>query len=197
MIRKVSVRIHYHQRSSLAALLSLILLTAVLLGTLAWGQRTAVASDSPAPLAATSGLRPQYYLTTSYYDGSQANTACDPGYRMASLWEVLDTTNLKYNTNRGITQGDSGQGPPAWNEGWVRTGYSSSTASTVGQGNCNVWSSSNGSYFGTSAYLPIDWAAGQDIHVWKVNTWSCNFTLPVWCVGNDAVYLPLILRNYQ
>jgi hypothetical protein len=102
---------------------------------------------------------------------------------MASLWEILDPSNLKYNTDLGQTWADdSGQGPLSYFSGWVRTGYGSSTAATAGQGNCDAWTSSLSGDYGTTAYLPSDWPAGQDIHVWKVETLGCGWYTKVWCV---------------
>jgi len=126
----------------LVVLLALALLVAALLGYLAWGQRDAAASGSQAPLdhaqakplAASSGLR-GYYLTQSTYQGNETLTACASGYHFASLWEILDPSNLKYDTDLGMVRDDSGQGPPSYVEGWVRTGYYSSTSSTPGYGN--------------------------------------------------------------
>jgi hypothetical protein len=44
-----------------------------------------------------------FYLTQSLFTGSDALSACADGYHMASLWEVFDTTGLKYNTTLGAT----------------------------------------------------------------------------------------------
>jgi hypothetical protein len=115
------------------------------------------------------------------------------------LWEITDPSQLKYNTDLGYMLGDSGQGPPSAN-GWVRTGYSSSTSSTAGRGNCAAWTSSSISYQGTRATLPNDWTGGyEEIHVWDVSTLSCNANLGVWCVADDVSgggpYLPIILKN--
>ena len=113
----------------LVGLLALALLMAALLGYLAWGQREAAASGPQAsldhardrpldhaqakPLAQSSGLR-GYYLTKSSYGPSRILTApaCASGYHFASLWEIMDPSNLKYNTDLGYTMDDSGQGPP-------------------------------------------------------------------------------------
>jgi hypothetical protein len=172
----------------LVALLVLALLMAAFLGYLAWGQREAAASGPQAPLAASSGMR-QYYLTTTSYNGADADGTdgngagvCAEGYHFASLWEILDPSNLKYNTDLGYTWEDSGQGPPTSTLGWVRTGYGSSTSSTAGQGNCNAWTSSESSHYGTRAFLPPSWTAVQDIHVWTVWTFGCDFGFQVWCV---------------
>ena len=165
----------------LVALLTLALLTAALLGYLAWGREEAAASSPQAGLAASTNMR-QYYLTKTYYDGANASTACAGGYHMASLWEILDPSNLEYNTTLGNTRDDIGQGPLVFYAGWVRTGYNSSSANSAGQGNCNTWTSSSPSDYGTLAHLPTDWTAGQDIHVWKVRAYSCDIPVPVWCM---------------
>jgi hypothetical protein len=46
---------------------------------------------------------------------------------MASMWEISDPSNLRYDTQLGVTTADSGFGPPAGTSfvaffGWVRTG---------------------------------------------------------------------------
>ncbi len=165
----------------LVALLALPLLVAALLGYLAWEQDEVNASGLPLPLASSTGMR-QYYLTTSDYTGADADDACASGYHMASLWEILDPSSLKYNTTLGRTRGDSGQGPPAALGGWVHTGYSSSTSATPGWGNCNAWASSDGGHRGSTASLSRDWSTGGDFQVWNVGTYSCSTDYEVWCV---------------
>jgi hypothetical protein len=64
----------------------------------------------------------KFYLTQDGYDGSQALSACAQGYHMASLWEILDPSNLSYDTSLGATVADSGSGPPN-GSGWIRTGF--------------------------------------------------------------------------
>jgi len=156
-------------------------LTAGLLGILAWRQRDAAASGPEAPMAAYSSMR-QYYLTGSIVsNATQALTACESGYHMASLWEILDPSHLKYNSTLGYYQHDSGSGPPTAWMGWVRTGYNSDNSNTPGQANCNNWTSTNG--YGTYVGLPSSWTSGsQDIHVWNVGTASCGSPAHVWCV---------------
>ena len=143
----------------------------------------------------------QYYLAKWYttYNGAQARDACEPGYHMASLWEILDPSALKYDASLGYQNDDSGQGPPAGYVGWVRTGWSSDNSSTAGLGNCNNWSSNSNSDYGTYVSLPGDWAAVQDIGVWDVDTQTCDTTMLVWCVEDIVykIYLPLVLRNHS
>ena len=78
----------------LVILLVLALLMVMFVGYLAWGQDEAAASGSQIPLAASSGMR-QYYVTTTYHYGADADDACASGYHMASLWEIMDPSNLK------------------------------------------------------------------------------------------------------
>ena len=175
------VTIDINLTRGLVALLAMALLAAAFLGYLAWGQDEAAASGSQIPLAASSGMR-QYYLTKTYSKGADADDACASGYHMASLWEIMDPSNLKYNTDLGDTRSDSGQGPPSGRQGWVRTGYASSTGSIPGWGNCNAWTSSDTDDYGTWIWLPYDWDSGQDIHIWEVSTHGCWLNAYVWCV---------------
>jgi hypothetical protein len=146
-----------------------------------------VASGGESPLAQSSGMR-QFYLSQSGAAGSSASTMCADGYHMASLWEIADPSNLKYNTTLGHTVADSGQGPPTdgyFISGWVRTGYVAviSTSSTVGRANCGAWTIHNISYWGTTAMLPSTWTSGsQDIGVWQLDVSTCDTYNPVWCI---------------
>ena len=100
---------------------------------------------------------------------------------MASLWEIADPTNLRYNTSLGQAVADSGQGPPSSMEGWVRTGYQSDNSSTPGRGNCTVWAGPGG--WGTVVNLLDYWTSGgQDMGVWNAGTAGCVLTRAVWCV---------------
>jgi hypothetical protein len=186
----------------LLALLALALLMAAFLGYLVWGRGEVAASGPQAPLdhpfdlaqgkplAQSSGMR-GYYLTQSRYpgadaDGTDGNGAgvCAEGYHFASLWEIMDPSNLKYNTDLGFVREDSGQGPPTGGNvsSWVRTGYFGSTEASAGAGNCNVWTTGSSDYYGTTARLSDNWTAGQDIHVWEVFSPACNARKQVWCV---------------
>jgi hypothetical protein len=120
---------------------------------------------------------------------------------MASLWEIMDPSNMEYNTSLGATTVDSGQGPPSWPFwGWVRTGYSSDNSTTPGRANCNGWTSTTGK--GTYAALTDAWTSGlADIHVWDVDTgggtWDCSANFRVWCVADhvgDRLLIPLVIR---
>ena len=204
MNKRVSLRIRYDRRSDLVTLVTLTLLTVVFLGYLAWGQYEVAASKLQTPpvhargerLAASAGLR-QYYLTKTSHNGADADGVCASGYHMASLWEILDPSNLKYNTILGHGRADSGDGPQTVLSGWVRTGYDSDNSNISGKANCNVWSETTG--YGTAIKLSSEWTdpATQDIHVWDAGITACSSAFPVWCVadivssGTCAAPLPI------
>jgi hypothetical protein len=143
------------------------------------------------------GVR-QFYLSPGVHLGNEALSACANGYHFASLWEIADPSNLRYNHSLGVTYDDSGSGPPSSSFGRVRTGYSSSNSSTAGEANCESWTSQSSPDRGTIAYLPYNWTAGWDeIGVWTVDTRPCWLSYHVWCIEDVAmvrVYLPLVLR---
>jgi hypothetical protein len=205
MSARVVLRIRCQRRSDLVFLLTLALLTATFLGYLIWERDDASASALEAPLAASTGMR-QFYLTTTSHSGGEADGTdgdgsgvCQPGYHFASLWEILDTSGLSYNTAFGVTRVDSGHGPPSGVpvHGWVRTGNFGSDNPNPGEGNCQGWNSSSGSHSGTMAALPARWDTGQDVHVWNAQALPCDTTLRVWCMEDHAIraYLPLVLRS--
>lgn len=156
-----------------------LLILAALLGIAVWNQQWVAASAPQAPAAVEMRY---FYLTNSTAAGADADTACGSGYHMASLWEILDPSNLRYNPDLGYTRADSAEGPPTVN-GWVRTGYASASADSVGQSNCSTWTSSSSGAYGTYVGLPVDWTAGSDIHVWNAGTFTCDSSnVRVWCV---------------
>ena len=132
-------------------------------------------------------LRPrQFYLTQTPYNGAEALTACAVGYHMASLWEIHDPTNLRYNRALGAITEDSGFGPPSLQFGWIRTGThpSSNISSIPGRANCSAWTSDSLAQDGTKAELPDTWnsPAGLLVAPWIVSTAACGSGVPVWCV---------------
>jgi hypothetical protein len=145
---------------------------------------------NPALLAELQQLRAQvapkkFYLTQATFDGAAALTACGTGFHVASLFEIFDPTNLKYDTALGFTQADSGSGPPSGQSGWIRTGSTAQTEGPIAGGpNCNVWSSNEGADEGTVASLSADWSVDSS----RVSPWEasgrvdCHNHIKVWCV---------------
>lgn len=136
-------------------------------------------SDTYAPLLQGVSGR-QYYLTQSQQTGKYADEACASGYHMASLWEILDVSNLVYDTALGFQHdpGDVGEGPPTDEQGWVRTGDMPNIVN-----NCAVWSSEFDGYYGAVVYLPSNWSSpGSTVGVWLAETETCDTSQRVWCV---------------
>lgn len=133
--------------------------------------------------AAEAGNR-KFYLTPDRVDGSQALTACAPGYHMASLWEIHEPSNLTYNTKLGLTEDDSGSGPPASIGGWIRTGVASSNSTNVGVGNCSAWTSQSSGDRGTVLFLSAAWlVSSTNVSPWDAGLGACNTPNLVWCVS--------------
>ena len=172
-------------------LLMIGMLVAAFIGYLVLDHGWVSASTRQTSVTSSSGMR-RYYLTKSMYEGNQptgtdGNGAgvCIAGYHFASMWELLDPSNLKYNTSVGYIRNDSGQGPPSNVMGWVRTGNASSSSDTVGTGNCDNWTSFNSvGSFGPQAKFDSNWDTPGTFPAWVVghNLSGCGSPTRVWCV---------------
>ena len=131
----------------------------------------------------TRDARRSYYLTQTRHDGSQALSACAAGYHMASLWEIHDPSNLRYDGQLGHTTGDAGSGPPTTYFGWVRTGFDASLGGqSPGAANCGAWTSSSGTVLGTVVGLQWLWDAdGKAVSPWVALPTACDVQSRVWC----------------
>ena len=151
------------------------------------GQLQAIQSQLSAlqaQLASLANKGPRkFYLTQTQHNGAQALSACAAGYHMASLREIVDTSNLRYDTDLGFTVEDSGFGPPS-RFGWIRTGNLATDFFTPGVGNCNAWTSADLGDGGTVVAPNADWSdAGTAVSPWTSAATSCNNSnLRVWCV---------------
>lgn len=137
--------------------------------------------------AAAADPRRAYYLTASGSQGDQATDACAPGFHLASIWEILDMSALRYATEIGDAEihADAGQGPPTGKAGWVRTGYQFGNVGPVpGRANCSLWTTNASASNGTIVSLPSDW--GPDtfgkVQPWNNAVLQCNVFSPAWCV---------------
>ena len=198
---RVRIRIHCRRCSDLVVLLALALFTAASLVVLFLSDGRADASPPGEPQQLSVSPR-RYYLTGAWVAADDALTACATGYHTAALWEIIDTTNLEYDSTSGVTVSDSGSGPPTSYYGWVRTGYAGSTSTTPGKGNCDVWTSTDASDYGTIVRLPSDWTtAAEQSAPWEATYTSCNASgIRVWCVDDNVIggenYLPNVLKSY-
>ena len=146
----------------------------------------AVMFETPASAALKSPTLRMFYVTPAAFPGNAALTACSTGYHMASIFEVLDVSNLRYDTTLGFTVEDSGSGPPQV-LGWIRTGTGSSGNSAVGLGNCQAWTSNASTDNGTIAapalyFLWPNNSLSSTINPWGAITESCDQSIRVWCV---------------
>ena len=134
----------------------------------------------------SSGRR-HYYVTAASFNGSQAPGACAAGYHMASIWDLMDLPSMIYDTNLGFSFAGAGDGPPLAVKGWIRTGWFSSSASSLGA-NCLQYSVTSGS--GTTAGLDLRGVYFNDDGAfditlaespWGTEVRLCNLPTPVWC----------------
>jgi len=125
----------------------------------------------------------KFYLTQTQFTGSQALTACAKKFHMASLWEIFDPSNLRYDTNLGVTRDDAGFGPPNGARGWIRTGFDTEGIPVPGAGNCFTWTSDSDIHFGSVVGLSNNWE-GQSVVTspWGAGSLQCNLGVRVWCV---------------
>lgn len=133
--------------------------------------------------------RRRFYITFDSFSGGAALDACDAGFHMASMWELLDVTQLRFDAARSYGAGDRGEGPPNVFSGWIRTGQFAGSSSTPGQANCFAWDSAMDTHSGTYANLqdawhPSDFSPGRDSRIsgWYTGTSTCDTPRRVWCV---------------
>ena len=128
--------------------------------------------------------RRTFYVTRTRHDGSAAATACAAGYHMASIWEILDPSSLRYETALGVTYADSGEGAPTNVNAWVRTGRGPSNLQIEGAANCRAWTSNSSGDYGTAVRLPGIWTPVETIrpiHPWSAVAGQCDLEAAVWC----------------
>ncbi len=128
------------------------------------------------------GERRRFYLTTATFAGNHQTNVCVAGFHMASLWEIHEPTQLEYDEGLGFTQPDSGSGPPAFEPGWVRTGYLDTASGTPGRSTCSGWISTNAA--GSTVYLEQQW---EDPTILVISPWvgevkNCSTPQRAWCV---------------
>ena len=174
---------------ALLALLIGLLVIQFLWSFLGLGYREAAANEHPLSNTALLSLNSmrKFYITSADYSASQAVSICESGYHFASLWELLDTSNLAYAHDLGAVwqAGDLGSGPPSEMPGWIRTGYESESETGIpGRDNCSNWTTRDSDFDGTTAELRSNWTAtgGNYFHGWEVFVVDCSQELGVWCV---------------
>jgi len=123
--------------------------------------------------------RKLFYLSPATANGAGADAQCASGFHVAALSELDRPGSLEYDTDRGHTLADSGEGPPAL-PGWVsRPGL-----------DCSGWSSSAsnvGGGFATPGYGEIPYVGILCTGVTRLIGWdpsgaTCNNVQRTWCV---------------
>lgn len=175
------ITIHINLDTLGIRLLLLAILVASLGGSIAFAQ-DASSEDGIVPI--TTGPVRKYYLTMNGFQGNGVLTACATGYHAATLWEILDTSNLVYDTVLGVKWPSGDSTPPTGIWGWARTGG----APNIGEGagsNCASWTIGSALQYGTLIELPDDWTTpGSKIGIWKTGFGACFSSFYVWCVGD-------------
>ena len=128
--------------------------------------------------------RKRYYVTDGGFAGNQALSACAVGFHMASGWELLDITKLRYDGTLGFlpVNLDSEEGPTSNKFGWIRTGTITNTSDLPGWASCDQWTTDDVMTRGTIIYLSPTWDGNTDLGPWEANTANCGNNYPVWCV---------------
>src|SRR5262245_5732916 len=125
----------------------------------------------------------KFYLTQTDFTGSQPLTSCANDYHMASLWEIFDPSNLRYDSTLGYALDDSGFGPPTSVFGWIRTGNQRNGFTLrAGLSNCDLWTRDIEFAFGTVVALNDFWTdVPNRIDPWLPAVSICSFPRKVWC----------------
>jgi len=188
--------VHIELGRGVVALLIAGMLLVAFLGYLAWGQERVTASAPQAPEAVAvpqiqfNGLR-RFYRTSTAYTPTLASTACVTGYHFASIWELLDPSNLEYAAEElDAWSGplyDMGEGPITGADdgpimAYARTGYNADVSGVSGKANCNNWQSDDENHYGTMVGLTHEWGSAEDMFIWNVGVNTCNVRAGVWCV---------------
>ncbi|MBN1666672.1 MAG: hypothetical protein JW862_06275 [Anaerolineales bacterium] len=202
----IYIRLNYKLALGLVAVIFLL----AAFGLLAWDAARVQASERAAPGAlpvqasqqstlATSVTRMRrYYLTDEAYFGYQVGSAnaCAPGFHMASMWEIIDSSHLEYYHIYGEFGGDQGFfSPPSFATGWVRTGYSSDNSAQVGMANCSNWGNTAG--YGTVARPASVWESGFfNLSFWHTVQAGCQTTSGIWCIEDANPEIPAMRQFY-
>lgn len=133
---------------------------------------------------AASAQQLNYYLTKNSFAGNKALTACASGYHMASFAELSAPGTLHYLSGSPLAYhqgGDEGGGPPLYVAGYIRTGDGKNSL-----GNCDDWTTSSSSVYGTGLWFDISLGSGYtaSLQVYIAGaTYSCSGA-GVWCIEN-------------
>lgn len=112
----------------------------------------------------------RYYLSENETIGTGALAVCDPGFHLASFSELAQTSNLEYDTRRGLTYDGSDTGPPWAANGWVSGGDT-----------CSGWTKGDLNSTGSTVWV-IGIHEGGASTQWGGAPATCDQPYRVWCV---------------
>jgi len=119
-----------------------------------------------------------YYLTQESHFGDDVLSACSDGYHFASIWEIRDFSNFKYDVELGYTTDYSGYGPPPDMDGWLQSGFDGSPT-------CDNWTSTGGDgMFGRLVFPEVADFLGPPGDGWLFVPHPCGEEIRVWCVSD-------------
>jgi hypothetical protein len=125
--------------------------------------------------------RKRYYLTNAQFNGTHGGIGCATSFHMASIFELFHASDLEYDTTLGLTNVDSGSGPPSRTlaaRGWVRTGL------PTGFEACgfatSTWVTTNAD--GTLAWVDTGATTSGGTPVWNTVLEPCNQAHRLWCI---------------
>lgn len=120
-----------------------------------------------------------YYLTSATTTANGAPASCAAGFHFASLTEMLYEGSLEYaeGFGRSINEGGIVAGPGAGDQGWVRSGFESSSGS-----NCSNWTAAGSQTGPTLATSDISLVSTLNRGAWNLGAGTCSVPRRVWCI---------------
>lgn len=120
------------------------------------------------------GIR-RFYLTTQFFTGANANSACLAGFHMASFWE-LHFSPLEYAPSPiGRSNPGSGTGPPN-DPGWIKPGVDNNGIT------CSGWTSNSGTGKLAALVEPVSSGSATAVAPWVAISGACSGASSVWCI---------------
>ena len=117
----------------------------------------------------------RYYLTSSVFAASLADSpsTCEVGFHFASVWEILDTSQVEYDPTLGYNDPDPGEIGPGNATGWIRGGPA----------DCSNWAGGGPLISGSTARLDSGLSdAAIVISPWEIINQTCVAPSRVFCV---------------
>lgn len=128
-----------------------------------------------------------YYLTSHEVQGDNVLGQCAEGYHFALVWEILNFSELTYDTELGYTTSESGVSAPIA-RGWVRAGWGGPVCEAIPGEQDAAWTQAE-ERMGPSGTLNA-WFLFEEAppelkrEGWLFHWNPCWEPLRVWCVSD-------------